>query len=940
MSEYSRGSEWRRWDLHIHTPETKKNDQFKGKNLEEKWDNFYKSINEYIGDGTDLLKNIAVIGITDYCSIDNYKKIITERDRLPKSIKLVLPNVELRIRPIAKDCAINIHCIFSPSIVDSLESRFFSKLFFDDGVRKYNCCKYDLIEFGNKILKNNKENNIDEELAIKRAIERFVIDIGDLKKIFEEDPDLKKKTLIAVSNNSNDGVSGLKEHSEFILENGENQLDETRNMIYRFSDLIFSPKDKDFKFFLGKKTDKIEDFIQKYGSLKPCIHGSDAHTNDRLFRPESDRFCWIKADPTFNGFLQILYEPEARVRISPFKPEEKKSYQVIDYVKIDDKNFSDKPIYFNDSLTCIIGGKSTGKSILLNNIANAIDSKQVTDKNNKVGVNFFKIGKVTVHWKDEELFKKNNKGDVLDINNAHKIVYIPQKYLNNLTDNQETNTEIDKIISDVLFAKEDKKKKYERFQEDINIHKINIDKIIYNTTILLEQIENKKESLKEYGIKENIEKQIKLFEDKKNILALNIKTSKEDIDLYNQSKVMKKGYENYITQINTNIDIISKIESIVEVNIPNYTFLQDVKRKIDETLKSIVDKADEIWKEEKQNIIDNLLKEKKELINKIEECNKIIAKIEPTIKEQESLNYILNQLQVEQNKLKKYEDLEKELIELKNILSNNIEILSKDFFIFKSLHEKYGNDINTESLVKTNGLEFIVKTSLKLELFKDSLLRICDKKYLNSNKSIINVDELTSDWFNENNIKKLLEVTFDRTLRLVKNNTIETALKLYISDWYNTNYDVKMENDSISEMSPGKKSLVLLKMLIELADSECPILIDQPEDDLDNRSIFEELIKFLREKKLNRQIIIVTHNANIVLGGDAEEVIVANQNGAKTQNSEYRFEYYSGSIEDDLPEDINSKGILEKCGIQQHICDILEGGQKAFDLRKNKYRIK
>lgn len=64
-----------------------------------------------------------------------------------------------------------------------------------------------------------------------------------------------------------------------------------------------------------------------------------------------------------------------------------------------------------------------------------------------------------------------------------------------------------------------------------------------------------------------------------------------------------------------------------------------------------------------------------------------------------------------------------------------------------------------------------------------------------------------------------------------------------------------------------------------MAESKCPILIDQPEDDLDNRSIFDELIPFIRKKKIERQIIIVTHNANVVLGGDAEEIIVANQEG-------------------------------------------------------------
>ena len=106
-----------------------------------------------------------------------------------------------------------------------------------------------------------------------------------------------------------------------------------------------------------------------------------------------------------------------------------------------------------------------------------------------------------------------------------------------------------------------------------------------------------------------------------------------------------------------------------------------------------------------------------------------------------------------------------------------------------------------------------------------------------------------------------------------------------------------MDDDSIKDMSPGKKAIVLLQLLIQMADSTCPILIDQPEDDLDNRSIFKDLIPFIKKKKLDRQFIVVTHNANIVLGGDAEEVIVANRNGTKTPNEHYRFEYVTGSIE-------------------------------------------
>lgn len=92
-----------------------------------------------------------------------------------------------------------------------------------------------------------------------------------------------------------------------------------------------------------------------------------------------------------------------------------------------------------------------------------------------------------------------------------------------------------------------------------------------------------------------------------------------------------------------------------------------------------------------------------------------------------------------------------------------------------------------------------------------------------------------------------------------------------------------------------------------------------------------------------RSIIIVTHNANVVLGSDAEEVIVANQQGSNVPNKQYRFEYRSGAIENNRPlytvDGDVELGILNSQGIQQHICDILEGGERAFELRKNKYHI-
>lgn len=109
--------------------------------------------------------------------------------------------------------------------------------------------------------------------------------------------------------------------------------------------------------------------IEEFGGLKPCIWGSDAHSYEKLFSPAENRFCWIKSEPTFEGLRQIICEPAERVRIQSTKPEQKNEHKIIDNVIFKSPQIISTPIYLNEGLNAVIGGKSTGKSIFLRNIA-------------------------------------------------------------------------------------------------------------------------------------------------------------------------------------------------------------------------------------------------------------------------------------------------------------------------------------------------------------------------------------------------------------------------------------------------------------------------------------------------------------------------------------------------------------------------------------------
>ena len=97
-------------------------------------------------------------------------------------------------------------------------------------------------------------------------------------------------------------------------------------------------------------------------------------------------------------------------------------------------------------------------------------------------------------------------------------------------------------------------------------------------------------------------------------------------------------------------------------------------------------------------------------------------------------------------------------------------------------------------------------------------------------------------------------------------------------------------------------------------------------------------MEYIKKKKTERQIILVTHNSNVVVSADAENVIVANQEGNDSHNRDgIRFQYVNGALESTMPKNKSEKIILFSQGIREHVCEILEGGRDAFEKREQKY---
>ncbi len=963
----NRGSVWRKWDLHIHTKGTNKNDQFKSLTFEEYCNVLFKKAIE---------ENVSVIGVTDYFNIDNYKKVLeyvknidsnpnfSSDERTKIKQMLLLPNVELRVLPVTdRNRMVNLHCIFNPSYIDNIDDDFFSSIEMSVGQQVYKMNNSGLIKLGKSI-----NQNLEEQDLLKEGIKRFVVAPESIINLLKNKPELKNNTLVIVSNSNNDGASAFQQHYDFFEGESKESLDEVRKSIYHLSDMIFSSNEGDKKYFIGEKTDRngniIDDkkeVIKKCGSLKPCIHGSDAHTEDKIFKPNNNKFCWIKANPTFEGLKQIIYEPKLRCKIQEENPDNKTPHKCIKSVAFKGHtDFIGNKIFFNNDLNTIIGGKSSGKSLLLHYIANTIDYKYASKQQNpdntenqledKYGFSEQQQFDFEITWNDNITYKFSERETIKD----RKFVYIPQSYILNLTENIKTKSRktLGKFIRDILLQNTTSNESYKEFIRAVkkldDIRENYIDLYFKEEDKIKDLLNEKKEIGDKQGIENHLEVQTQILDD----LKKQANITENELNRYNSLNNRLEIINNYKTNLEEELieltDIIENHNYSISENHKSEDYNHKSSKKFIEEFNSIISKV----QKQLNHLATSINQEKTNLLKRAEAISKtIINEISPIVtklKDRTKIEAIEKTIKIEKGKLariKKIEELintfhEQEKSRLKTeILSSYKESFEEYEKIIAILNER-GKDFEDIHLI--GSIKFYHKR------YRESLL-----PFFNANskktKDLIETS-LCKDYGNllpevnyDEHIKEI-ENTFDAIVKnefqFNKYKDPKDCVKVLFKDEFFDYWELKVGNDEMANMSPGKANLVILKLLVELSESQAPILIDQPEDNLDNRSIYHDLVKFLRKRKLDRQIIIVSHNPNIVVSSDSENVIVANQNDQDKDrsNKNFRFEYINGALENSFKTNEEDKlGILQSMGIREHVTDILEGGKEAFLKREEKY---
>jgi ABC-type lipoprotein export system ATPase subunit len=178
--------------------------------------------------------------------------------------------------------------------------------------------------------------------------------------------------------------------------------------------------------------------------------------------------------------------------------------------------------------------------------------------------------------------------------------------------------------------------------------------------------------------------------------------------------------------------------------------------------------------------------------------------------------------------------------------------------------------------------------------------------------------------------EKVLDALIVNQTKTGEKNTIASQLreKKKVADLYDfifglnyleIRYNLRLGTKDISKLSPGEKGALLLVFYLLLDIEETPIVIDQPEHNLDNESVVRLLVECIRKARVRRQVIIVTHNPNLAVYCDADQVICCTLD----KENRHRIDYESGAIED-YP-------------INKFAVNVLEGTYAAFDNRSKKW---
>lgn len=925
---YPRGAVWRKWDLHVHAPGAKLSDNYAKREGALDWDRFCREVEE---------SDVAAVGITDYFSFASFFAFTTaHRERYPESSKVFFPNLELRLNEAVNSEAeeVHLHLIFPPSLTQAEAEKFLRALPTEIRVendRALPCFELDsATHYGSA--------------TVTRANIRAAIRATFGDKAISQDH------LLVVTSCKNDGIR--PESGRLRKENLTDEID-------KFSDGFFGNSGSR-DYFLT--TDRFEDSTQK-SRAKPVFGGCDAHRFEdlaewlgRSIDTEHQRkeVTWVKADLTFDGLRQTLIEPEHRVALQPQQPDLKEPYKYIARVRFTGSDFPDE-IVLNPNLVSIIGSRSSGKSALLAYIAHAVDSTYTVAQQVAAGIaddaahagpaagytweGTRDVG-CSVVWGDENV-------------TSGKIIYIPQNSLFAISSRPD---EITSKIRPALFRADPAfAATYRQLEGDIDTCNGQIREAVEAWFQLGSDRAALQEELRDLGDKEAVATTLAALQETIAALRASSSLTAEEITQY-------QDVSNQLRAAQARLDELREIDNSVS---PYYEDSRAGGRSV----------GDQVGVDVTITPLPNLLPD--ELATRLtalaeQSRTAVLAQVRGAFTtflagvdaERVELGQTLQRLQDDNAALiaknranseldQQVKHAERQQAALDKIakqedrIARNIERATAQVTAIRAALDKRQADFDELRTAFESAPRNLEQITFQMEIEVEESVIVGLSDGFNKQATSTYVDGLSQ-------VVKYAEAQQDPAAFLtylgegrqkIKQGRIQSGVAVdVLTATAGIRFAATLEDDKIggfarSSMTPGKQALFALTLILNESEEEWPLLIDQPEDDLDSRSIYRSIVPYLTDRKCQRQILMVSHNPNLVIGADSEQLIIANRHGGDCKNAGGKmFDYLGGSLEHGFAE-TETDCVLDRCGVREHACALLDGGEEAFQRRKQKYNI-
>lgn len=980
------GSLWLRWEPHIHAPGTLLNDQFNGP----------ASWEEYLTKIETAKPEIRALGVTDYYLLDTYEQVRTAklRDGRLSGVDLVFPNVELRLAfGTVKGNWVNCHLLVNPQDPDHVGAtqRFLAQLTFEYSGDRFACTPEELTRLGTKI-----DPSLSGRAALARGATQFKVSFEQLSGLYRAIEWARNNILVAVAGSEHDGTSGMRGESEGAQ----------RQEVERFAHIIFGSSPSQRDFWLGRKSSASPDDIRsRYGALKPCLHGSDAHEAAKVGAPDGDRFSWVKGGPHFDALQQAVLDPAGRAFVGGASPIRATPSQLISRVTFQDATWAATPVVdLNPGLVAIIGPRGSGKTALADAIAAGCDasSEHLSPASFLVrAADLLQGASVQLDWGSGDPSVRallDYEYDV-DLDGRYpRARYLSQKFVEELCSADGMTDALLAEIERVIFEAHPEKDGTFRFDQLLELRasrfRLAREREEEAIATLSDQIgierENKRRipALKqEVTQKEQTVKGLETDRDKLIIKGSEARADRLSV-IANAAEKVRSYVRYFVNQENSLLALQDEVKAFRQNKAPEalrqtkasfvgarledtdwQAFLLEYHGNVDAALAAKLDTARKnaaAWRgatpatqndtnqsylseeadPEKTSlaVLEAELTRLQALINIDTETAKKFANLVKRIAEENS------QIQTARQTLANCEGAAARMADLSRqrrdaYLRVFESILAEEQVLrdlYKPLVDRLQNSTGTLqklSFSATRHADVKQWASVGEKLF--DLRRAGDFKGKGSIEQWANAN-LRKAWEVGNveavgeAIQKFTDAWQDELLAVAnvaandaaayRSWLIRFAKWLFSTDHIQIEYSIDYEGTDITKLSPGTRGIVLLLLYLALDENDHrPLIIDQPEENLDPKSIFDELVSLFIAAKAKRQVIMVTHNANLVINTDADQIIVASA-GTHSPGELPPITYVSGGLED--------------ADMRKQVCDILEGGEAAFKERARRLRVK